>query len=78
MEYAGFAPTWDRVVVRGDPRAREFVAFWLAGGRVVAGMNVNVWDVQPAIERLIRSGAPIDLAQLTDTARPLTELSPAA
>ena len=45
MEYAGFARTWDRVVFRGDPASREFIAFWLTGDRVVAGMNVNVWDV---------------------------------
>jgi 3-phenylpropionate/trans-cinnamate dioxygenase ferredoxin reductase component len=78
MEYAGFAPEWDRVVFRGDPAGREFVAFWLAGDRVVAGMNLNVWDVQPAIERLIQSGAPVDAAQLSDAARPLTELTSAA
>ena len=40
--------TWDRVVFRGDPATREFIAFWLAGDRVVAGMNVNVWDVTDA------------------------------
>jgi 3-phenylpropionate/trans-cinnamate dioxygenase ferredoxin reductase subunit len=78
MEYAGFAPAWDRVAFRGDPGTREFVAFWLAGDRIVAEMNVNVWDVQPAIERLIRSAAPVDVGQLTDTARPLAELTRAA
>ena len=78
MDYTGFAPTWDRVAFRGDPGSREFVAFWLASDRVVAGMNLNVWDVQPAIERLTRSAAPIDLVQLTDMARPLAELTPAA
>ena len=31
MEYAGFARTWDRVVFRGDPASREFIAFWLPG-----------------------------------------------
>ena len=45
MEYGGFATEWDEVVFRGDVAAREFVAFWLEDGRVVAGMNVNVWDV---------------------------------
>ena len=45
---------WDRVVFRGDPASREFIAFWLAADRVVAGMNVNVWDVTDPIQRLIR------------------------
>ena len=45
MEYSGLAADWDRVVVRGDLAAREFIAFWLKDQRVVAGMNANVWDV---------------------------------
>ena len=39
MEYSGFATEWDEVVFRGDPAAREFIAFWLSEQRVVAGMN---------------------------------------
>jgi 3-phenylpropionate/trans-cinnamate dioxygenase ferredoxin reductase component len=65
-------------VLRGDPESREFIAFWLAAGRVVAGMNVNVWDVAPAIEHLVRSGQLVDRARLADPDQPLTELAPAA
>src|SRR5215218_7514354 len=53
MEYSGHPAGWDRVVFRGDPATREFIAFWLTEGRVVAGMNVNVWDVSEAIGGLI-------------------------
>jgi 3-phenylpropionate/trans-cinnamate dioxygenase ferredoxin reductase component len=77
MEYAGWAPEWDRVVFRGDPASREFIAFWLRDDRVIAGMNVNVWDVTDTIQRLIRSRQPTDLAQLTDPDVPLDELAPA-
>jgi 3-phenylpropionate/trans-cinnamate dioxygenase ferredoxin reductase subunit len=66
MEYAGFARSWDRVVFRGDPAGREFIAFWLVEDRVVAGMNVNVWDVTDAIGELIRSRAPVDDRRLAD------------
>jgi 3-phenylpropionate/trans-cinnamate dioxygenase ferredoxin reductase subunit len=55
-----------RVVYRGDTAAREFIAFWLRNDRVVAGMNVNVWDVQDDIQRLIRSGEPVDAERLAD------------
>ncbi|MFL5679271.1 MAG: NAD(P)/FAD-dependent oxidoreductase [Chloroflexota bacterium] len=78
MEYTGYAPRWDEVVFRGAPEGREFIAFWLADGHVVAGMNVNVWDVAPSIERLIKSGAPVDRDRLADVAQPLEELAPAA
>lgn len=65
MEYVGFAETsgdqaYDDVVVRGDLAKREFIAFWVRGGRVVAGMNVNVWDVTEDIEALIRAGGGVD------------------
>ena len=46
-------------MLRGDPAAREFIAFWLEGDRVVAGMNVNVWDVTDAIKHLIRERVPV-------------------
>jgi 3-phenylpropionate/trans-cinnamate dioxygenase ferredoxin reductase subunit len=78
MEYTGYAPRWDEVVFRGTPESREFIAFWLAEGRVVAGMNVNVWDVAPSIERLVKSAAPVDRDRLVDVAQPLEELAPAA
>ena len=60
MEYAGLARSWDRVVFRGDPATREFIAFWMAEDRVVAGMNFNVWDVTDDIQRLIRRRAAVD------------------
>ena len=56
MEYAGFASGEDEVVIRGDREARELIAFWLRDDRVVAGMNVNVWDVNDDIQALIRAG----------------------
>jgi 3-phenylpropionate/trans-cinnamate dioxygenase ferredoxin reductase component len=66
MEYSGFAATWDRVVVRGDPSARAFIAFWLKDQRVVAGMTANVWDVIESIKTLIRDGRPVDPGRLAD------------
>ena len=71
MEYSGHATDWDRVVLRGDPAAREFIAFWLHGGRVLAGMNVNVWDVAEAIQALI--GRPVDERRLADPDVPLEQ-----
>jgi 3-phenylpropionate/trans-cinnamate dioxygenase ferredoxin reductase component len=75
MEYAGHALGWDRVVFRGDPAGREFIAFWLADGRVVAGMNVNVWDVNEQIQELVRSRRRVDPARLADADAALGELA---
>ena len=76
MEYSGYGVLAEGVepLFRGDRGAREFIAFWLAEGRVVAGMNVNVWDVNETVQRLIRSRAVVDPARLVDPAVPLDEL----
>ena len=74
MEYSGYAPSWDDVVFRGDRDGGEFIAFWLSDGRVVAGMNVNVWDVNEHVQELIRSKQQIDVGALTDTDTPLDSL----
>jgi 3-phenylpropionate/trans-cinnamate dioxygenase ferredoxin reductase subunit len=75
MEYSGFARAWDRVVLRGDPGRREFIAFWMSGTRVIAGMNVNVWDVTEPIQRLIGERVAVDDRALADPSIPLTELA---
>jgi 3-phenylpropionate/trans-cinnamate dioxygenase ferredoxin reductase subunit len=74
MEYSGLATDWDRIVLRGDPASREFIAFWLAEGRVLAGMNVNIWDVAEPIQALIASGRVVDERRLSDPDMPLMEL----
>jgi 3-phenylpropionate/trans-cinnamate dioxygenase ferredoxin reductase component len=76
MEYAGFARDWDRVVVRGDTKARELIAFWMSGDRILAGMNLNVWDVSDTIQDLIRRRVGVDDARLADPDVPLAELAP--
>ncbi|WP_329491136.1 FAD-dependent oxidoreductase [Kitasatospora sp. NBC_01246] len=76
MEYTGYVEPggYDRVVFRGDVKANEFIAFWLADGRVLAGMNVNVWDVTDPIRELIVSKRVVDADRLTDPKIPLGEL----
>jgi 3-phenylpropionate/trans-cinnamate dioxygenase ferredoxin reductase subunit len=75
MEYNGYASDWDEVVVRGDPSGREFLAFWLKGGHVLAGMNANIWDQGDDIKALIRSGAIVDAERLEDPSVPLADLA---
>jgi 3-phenylpropionate/trans-cinnamate dioxygenase ferredoxin reductase subunit len=74
MEYVGHAPSFQRVVFRGDVSAREFVAFWLDDdNRVLAGMNVNIWDVLDDVKSLIRSKAAVDVDKLTDAQSSLAD-----
>ncbi len=76
MEYTGYTdPTgYDKVVIRGDMNARVFIAFWLHDQRLVAAMNVNVWDVSEPIGKLIRSAQQVEAANLGDLDVPLVQL----
>ena len=76
MEYTGHAEpgSYDRVVTRGDVEGREFLAFWLSDGRVLAGMSVNIWDVTADIAALVRSGRLVRPEALANHDVPLTEL----
>ncbi|MEO3776494.1 FAD-dependent oxidoreductase [Micromonospora sp. B11E3] len=86
MEYAGWVEPggYDHVVFRGDATIGDgappqFLAFWVSAGRVLAGMNVNVWDVQNDIQALVRAGwagREVDLARLADPSVPLHALIP--
>ena len=59
-EYRGLAdPARDELVVRGDLSSREFTAFWLRNGGVVAAMNVNQWDDGDTLQALVDSGAAL-------------------
>jgi len=78
MEYSGYGPLTPgaEVVIRGNLAAREFIAFWVTDTRVVAGMNVNVWDVNETVQQLIRTGIRVDVKRLADETVPLQSLLP--
>ena len=75
MEYVGYVTESDLILYRGSVEEREFIAFWMNGDRIVAGMNVNVWDVSDTISDLIRSRAEVDTAKLTDSDVDLASLT---
>jgi len=77
MEYVGYIPAsgYDQVVFRGDPDSGAYMAFWLAAGKVLAGMNANVWDVVDEVRNLILGRATVDLARLQNPVVPLAEVA---
>ncbi len=77
MEYSGYVEPggYDEVVFRGDVSGREFIAFWLGGGQVLAGMNVNVWDVNDVIQGLVRARQPVGKDALQDPGTRLESLT---
>ncbi|MFC8349950.1 NAD(P)/FAD-dependent oxidoreductase [Streptomyces sp. NPDC057280] len=78
MEYTGYTEPggYDRVVFRGNLAERRFVAFWLSGDRVLAGMSVNVWNVIDSVRALVESGVSVADVALSDPQTPLASLLP--
>jgi 3-phenylpropionate/trans-cinnamate dioxygenase ferredoxin reductase subunit len=76
MEYSGYVEPggYDEVVFRGNRDKGEFIAFWVKNDRVLAGMNVNIWDVNDAIQALVRSAITVDTARLADADVPLGDV----
>jgi 3-phenylpropionate/trans-cinnamate dioxygenase ferredoxin reductase subunit len=76
MEYTGYVPPGghDELIIRGDLGKGEFIAFWLKDRVVLAGMNVNIWDVTDAIRALVSSRRPVDTVKLADPDTPLEDL----
>ncbi len=78
MEYSGYVEPGggDRVVFRGDVAGREFLAFWLKENRVLAAMNVNVWEVHDDLRALVSAGyagRAVDPERLADPSVALPE-----
>lgn len=71
MEYVGHASPED-VVVRGDLPERPFVAFYLDGDTVRAGMHADEWDATDVIRELV--GQQVDREVLADTDVALEDL----
>jgi 3-phenylpropionate/trans-cinnamate dioxygenase ferredoxin reductase subunit len=68
LEYVGYAaPDVDpELVIRGDPASREFMAFWLGDGRLLAAMHMNMWDSLEPVQPLIASRKTLDPKRLAD------------
>jgi 3-phenylpropionate/trans-cinnamate dioxygenase ferredoxin reductase subunit len=64
MEYVGRGSPSDDVEIRGSLESGEFIAYWLDGDTITAGMNVNIWDVNDQLRELV--GTTVDRGALTD------------
>ena len=74
LQIVGAPAAWDRVVLRGDPGERRFVAFYLLDGAVVCANAVNSPRELRLARRLIEQGKPVSAEALADPDIPLKSL----
>jgi 3-phenylpropionate/trans-cinnamate dioxygenase ferredoxin reductase component len=73
IQYVGFHGGADRMMLRGDPAARQWSVCWLAGDLLVALLAVNTPRDQIQARRVIQAGVPVDVARLSDPATPVRD-----
>src|SRR5215217_6058795 len=74
LQYTGFHTEWDELIVRGSMEERNFVAFYLKDGRVLAAVAVNRGRDLRRSMRLIKAQRPVDATKLQDPDIDLREL----
>lgn len=74
LQMAGLSQGFDACVVRGDPAARSFCAFYLQAGRLLAVDAVNRPAEFMQARRALAQPAVLDAARLADEGAPLKEL----
>jgi 3-phenylpropionate/trans-cinnamate dioxygenase ferredoxin reductase subunit len=87
VEYVGFARSWDRLVFRGRPESRKFLAFYMKDGVVAAVSSIDRGgdpedpnqdsELKVAVD-LIRRRVPANPDELADEAVDLRRLVPEA
>ena len=73
VQYIGFHGAADRMLLRGDPAARQWSACWLAGDLLVALLAVNSPRDLAQGRRVIQAAATVDAARLADPQAPLRD-----
>ena len=66
LQYGGFAKEWDRIVVRGSVEDRDFCAFYLKDGRLLAALGLNRGKEVRRAMKLISARATPDPDALRD------------
>jgi 3-phenylpropionate/trans-cinnamate dioxygenase ferredoxin reductase subunit len=66
LEYEGFAVEWDQLIVRGSLEGRDFLAFYVWNGIVVAAAGMNRGRDVRRCSALIKARRPVDPAALRD------------
>ena len=65
---------WANALHQPEAAAKAMLGQNVSYDRVLAGMNVNVWDVNDVIQALVRSRQPVQAGKLADPHLPLGAL----
>jgi 3-phenylpropionate/trans-cinnamate dioxygenase ferredoxin reductase component len=76
LQYFGFSAEWDELAVRGSLEQRDFVAFYLQGGRLLASAGIGRARDLRRTAALIKAKTSVPTAELVDDEVDLRKLIP--
>ncbi|MDX1994075.1 MAG: FAD-dependent oxidoreductase [bacterium] len=66
VSYVGHAEAWDEIVYRGTLDAKDFIAFYVQGGKLLAAAGAGRDRELCAIEFMLRDDVPLSVEQMRD------------
>jgi NADPH-dependent 2,4-dienoyl-CoA reductase/sulfur reductase-like enzyme/nitrite reductase/ring-hydroxylating ferredoxin subunit len=66
LNYVGHAEKWDEIIYRGSPEQKDFLAFYVSNGKLLAAAGCNRDQDLIAIEFLMQNNLPLSIEQMTD------------
>lgn len=67
FNYVGHAEKWDEIIYRGDPEQKDFIAFYVDGGKLMAAAGCNHDQELDAVEFIMRDAMPLTPSQMRDS-----------
>lgn len=66
LRYVGHATEWDEIIYRGEPESADFIAFFVAKGKLLAAVGAKHDPDMDAIEFMMRDGIKLTPEQMRD------------
>jgi len=66
LRYVGHTTGWDEIIYRGDPHDRNFIAFYVVDGAMVAAAGMKHDPEMMALEYILRDGIALSVDEMSD------------
>ncbi|MBZ0293841.1 MAG: FAD-dependent oxidoreductase [Anaerolineae bacterium] len=73
LRYVGHASDWDTTIFRGQPDEKDFIAFYVKDGKMLAAAGCNRDRDMDALELILRDRMPLSVEQMRDSAFDLAQ-----
>jgi hypothetical protein len=73
LNYVGHATRWDEIIYRGTPEQKQFIAFYVSGGKLQAAAGCEHDQDLDALEFILMHNLPLSVEQIRDTSFSLVD-----